>query len=125
MSSKLALVCVGLVGAALRCAWCADFEVTTTQDAGFGSLRQAIADANDNPGADRIVFNIPGDGVQTIRPLTALPVITEPLVVDGYTQPGSSVNTLSNGDNAILLIQLDGVNLGFASAGLQIAGGFS
>jgi hypothetical protein len=57
---------------ALAHAWGADFEVTTTNDAGFGSYRQAILDSNDNPGPDRIVFNIPGSGVQTIHPLSPL-----------------------------------------------------
>src|SRR5688500_916595 len=36
----------------------ADFTVTTTNDSGAGSLRQAIVEANGTPGADRIVFNI-------------------------------------------------------------------
>lgn len=38
-------------------------------------------------GADFIQFAI-GAGVQTINPLTALPTITEPLEIDGTTQPG-------------------------------------
>src|SRR5438093_4584214 len=106
MSFKLVSVCFGLLAIVLRPAGGADFEVTSTQDAGVGSLRQAILDANDNQGADRIVFNIPGSGVQTIRPLSPLPVITEGLVLDGYTRPGTSVNKHSNADNAILPIQL-------------------
>ena len=40
----------------------ADFEVANTLASGFGSLSQAILDANDNPGPDRIIFNIPGSG---------------------------------------------------------------
>ena len=108
----------------------ADFEVTTTADLGVGSLRQAIEDTNDNPGPDRIIFNIPGSGVQTIRPVTVLPALTDPVVVDGYTQPGARVNTLSNGENAVLLIQLDGALVPTGpglplSAGLRLAGGLS
>ena len=90
----------------------ATFTVTTTADSGPGSLRQAITDANANAGADSIVFNIPGSGVQTIAPLTALPVITDTVTIDGYTQPGSSPNTLAVGDDAVLLIELSGANLG-------------
>ena len=90
----------------------ATFTVTNTSDAGAGSLRQAIQDANANAGADIIAFNIPGTGVQTISPLAALPTITDAVVIDGYTQPGSSVNTLVDGDNAVLLIELNGTNLG-------------
>jgi hypothetical protein len=37
----------------------AEFVVTTTADAGLGSLRAAIDAANANPGPDDIVFNIP------------------------------------------------------------------
>ena len=44
----------------------ATFTVTSTSDSGAGSLRQAILDANANPGSDTIVFAIPGSGVQTI-----------------------------------------------------------
>lgn len=46
------------------------FVVTTLADAGPGSLRQAIIDANTNPGADAIAFDVAG----TIRiGTTALP----------------------------------------------------
>jgi hypothetical protein len=57
---------------------------------------------------DMIDFAIPGTGVQVIQPLTDLPRITHPVVVDGYSQPGSSPNTLAAGDNAVLRIELDG-----------------
>ncbi len=87
------------------------FTVTNTNDLGPGSLRQAILDANANPGADTIAFNIAAAGVQTISPATALPTITDPVVIDGYTQPGSSVNTLPDGDNAVLLIELNGSSI--------------
>jgi hypothetical protein len=53
-----------------------------------GSLRRAILDANAHPGADIIVFNIPGSGVQTIIPTTALPTISDAVTIDGSTQPG-------------------------------------
>jgi SdrD B-like domain/Right handed beta helix region len=63
--------------------------VTTTADSGFGSLRQAILDANTSPGvADTITFNISGSGVQTIVPLSPLPKIMDVLVLDGTSQPG-------------------------------------
>jgi len=63
--------------------------VTTTADSGFGSLRQAILDANTSPGvADTITFNISGSGVQTIVPLSPLPKIMDVLVLDGTLQPG-------------------------------------
>ncbi len=74
--------------------------VTNTNDSGPGSLRQAILDSNSNPGPDTIDFNIPGSGVHTISPTSALPTITDPVLIDGYSQPGSSPNTLLQGNNA-------------------------
>ena len=90
----------------------ATYTVTTTADSGPGSLRQAILDANANPGTDAIAFAIPGTGVRTIVPLTALPVITEAVTIDGYTQPGASPNTLAVGDDAVILVEISGVNGG-------------
>ena len=86
----------------------ATFTVTNTNDSGAGSLRKAIEDANANPGFDTIAFDIPGAGVHTITPATPLPQISEDVVIDGYTQPGSSENTDPVATNAVLLIELDG-----------------
>ncbi len=85
------------------------YTVTSTSDSGAGSLRQAITDANTNPGADTIAFNIVGSGVHTIALASALPTITGPTTVDGYTQPGSSANTnpTSMGLNTVLQIEID------------------
>lgn len=84
------------------------FVVTNANDDGPGSFRQAITDANANitPGPDRIVFNIPGSGIKVISLLTPLPEITDPLVIDGSTQPGYA---------GAPLIELDGANVGAAS----------
>lgn len=95
----------------------ATFVVTNTNDSGAGSLRQAIFDANARVGTDLITFNIPGAGVRTIRPLTPLPTVSSPVTIDGYSQPGSSVNTLSSGDNAVLLVELDNSGTAFAADG--------
>src|SRR5262249_29442683 len=63
--------------------------VNTTADAGPGSLRHAILDANSVLGLTvTIDFAIPGAGVQTIEPITPLPAITASVVIDGTTQPG-------------------------------------
>jgi hypothetical protein len=96
------------------------FTVTNTDDSGAGSLRQAILDANANMGADTIVFDIPGPGVHTITPASALPIITDAVTIDGYTQPGASPNTLAVGDDAVLLIELDGTTAG--GSGLKLNG---
>jgi hypothetical protein len=63
------------------------YLVTTTNDSGAGSLRQALLNANAHAGLDTIRFAI-GAGVQTIRPITRLPSITDPVTIDGTTQPG-------------------------------------
>lgn len=87
------------------------------------TLREAIAAANANAGADTINFNIPGAGVQTISPLSALPTITGPVTIDGYSQPGASANTLATGNDAVLLIDLNGAS--GSGDGLTITGGGS
>jgi CSLREA domain-containing protein len=84
------------------------------------SLRAAIQEADASAGADQIQFNIPGAGVHTIQPIGSLPPITEQTTIDGYTQPGSSANTLAVGDNAVILIELDGT-LGGGATGLVFA----
>ena len=92
------------------------FLVTNTNDSGAGSLRQAILDANNTPGADAINFDIPGAGVQTIHVNSsgygALPTITDATTINGYSQPGSSANTLAKGTNAKPTIQLEGSAFG-------------
>src|SRR5207247_2711384 len=79
--------------------------VVNTNDSGPGSLRAAMECANSTPGRDTISFNIPGPGVHTIVPGTSLPLITDSLVIDGYTQPNSRPNSLVDGSDAVLLIE--------------------
>lgn len=83
------------------------YTVTNTNDAFAGSLRQAITDANNNGGSDTINFNIPGVGPHSIAPTSNLPIVLAPIVIDGYTQPGSSPNTLTVGTDAVLKIVID------------------
>jgi len=64
------------------------FDVTNTNNAGAGSLRQAILDANANAGGtDIITFNIAGTGPHVINLTSALPTITDSVVIDGTTEP--------------------------------------
>src|SRR5262249_12112091 len=77
----------------------ATFFVTNTDDAGVGSLRQAIINANNTANVfmlgqfipDKIHFAI-GTGPQTIQVNKngqgELPAITESVVIDGTTQSG-------------------------------------
>jgi hypothetical protein len=97
----------------------ATFTVTTTADSGPGSLRQAILDANASPGADTITFAIGSPGSQqTIQPTSALPAITEAVVIDGWSQGGS-------GYTGPPLIELNGALAGSHISGLTITGGGS
>jgi parallel beta-helix repeat protein len=106
---KRVFLAVGLfVSSALTAA---TFTVTNTADSGAGSLRDAINQVNAGAGNDTIAFNIPGAGVHRIQPLTDLPAIVQPnTLVDGYTQPGTSVNTDPLATNAVLLIEINGSN---------------
>lgn len=79
------------------------------------TLRAAIQEANASAnvgGPDVIRFAIPGSGPHTITPDSQLPTITQPATINGYSQPGASVNTATNGTNAVLKIVLDGSDAG-------------
>jgi hypothetical protein len=83
----------------------ATFTVVNTNDSGPGSLRQAVLEADNDTIPDVIAFNIPGEGLHVIQ-LRSVIQVTEPLTIDGFTQPGASPNTLPNGNNANWLIGL-------------------
>ncbi len=84
------------------------------------TLRAAIMEANATAEADRIRFAIEtGDHTyKTLRPRSALPVITAPLDIDGTSQPGATVNTAATGTDARMRVILEGDRAGLA-AGLQ------
>jgi parallel beta-helix repeat protein len=86
--------------------------VTNTNDAGEGSLRQAILNADAGLGS-LITFAIPGPGVHTIIPTSALPAITvSSLTVDGWSQGGGAYQGPP-------LVEVDGASAG-SSSGLVI-----
>lgn len=92
----------------------ANFMVTSTSDDGPGSLRQAILDANTTPNGDNpdlVIFDIQGDGPHTIQPTSALPTITDPVTIDGTTQPGYT---------GLPLVEVDGELAGDNVNGLTI-----
>jgi len=103
----------------------ATFTVTSTGDAGHGSLRQAILDANSNPGPDTIAFAIAGSSVHTIAPASPLPAISDTVTLDGFTQPGSSPNSNGPGqpDDSVHQIELDGTNTSPDQACLTVGPG--
>ncbi|NCR78286.1 MAG: hypothetical protein GPI92_23480, partial [Microcystis aeruginosa K13-06] len=94
------------------------YTVTNTNDDGEGSLRWAITESNNNPGTDTIVFNI-GEGgyyTNTITPLSALPEITSPVLIDATSQPGYEGTPI---------IQISGYQAGEGLSGLVISAGDS
>ena len=130
----------------------ASITVTTNTDDiipnnGAISLREAITaiDAGNslgdpdltaqNPGTfganDTINFAIPQPGsgpvVQSISVGAsgsgALPALTKPVTINGYSEAGASPNTLVNGGNAKVLIELNGANAGANADGLRLAAG--
>jgi parallel beta-helix repeat protein len=64
------------------------FVVSNLFDSGAGSFRQAIMNANANPGADTITFDIGGGGIQTIPVVMGLPFISETVTINATTQGG-------------------------------------
>ncbi len=106
---------------------------------GLISLREAILATNNtaniggNP--DEIRFSIAGAGPHTIQPLSALPIITDAVVLDGTTEPdfaGSPVIELdgSVAGGTAIHVQADGVTLrglvvnrfGSGSAAIRLEG---
>jgi hypothetical protein len=91
----------------------ATYTVTTTDDAGAGSLRQAITDANANSGADQIDFAIAGAGPHTIVLTTGGLSITDQVKVNGLSQSGS----VCNGTSSSLKVVIEGAGIGVSGAG--------
>ena len=94
-------------------------------NAGGCTLRAAIEEANASAGIATIAFSFAGPGPHTIQPATGLPTITDPVIIDGYTQPGTTPNTNGPGLglNTVLQIELDGSLLGLQHALGISAGG--
>src|SRR5215213_4816596 len=118
--------CVVAVGAGR--AEAATFVVDTTVDDGAKSgcvlataddcsLRGAFGQANSTGGADIIEFGVPGTGVKKFKIDSALPNLTGPTEIRGYTQPGAAANTngwfadafsaAGAGSNAVLQVEVD------------------
>lgn len=144
MSSRSAAVLLLVLTCALgaaRTAQPATITVTGTGDTialdSSVTLREAIASfnaaANVNAdvapvgsygSGDTIAFSIPGAGPHTILVgATPLPTLARPMIIDGYTQPGSFENTLAVGDNAVINIILQGTTSGVH--GLEVGPGGS
>jgi CSLREA domain-containing protein len=130
--AKVLVVVLGVLFASLGLlatspAYAATLTVNNNADPGDGdcnpnggcTLREAINEANATT-ADTIRFDISGGGVRTITPTSRLPIISERLTLDGYSQPGAEPNSLPTGTNAVLKIELNGEDAGASSEALRI-----
>jgi CSLREA domain-containing protein len=125
-TSRAALVAVALAAAALAApatGAAATFTVNNTTDLNDGScdgvhcsLREAINAANAAGGADLIAFNIPGPSPHSIKPVSQLPTITDPVTIDGTTEPDFAGSPV---------VEISGELAPLESAGLYITAGSS
>ncbi len=84
------------------------------------TLRAAIQTANASAGPDRIEFSFAGTRPIVIAVPSALPQISDPLVIDGYSVANARRNTRTSGTNAKLRIVLRGPAAGGVD-GLSVA----
>src|SRR6185369_3204011 len=78
----------------LNCLRAATITVSTGNDSGPGSLRQAILDANRTLDRDTVNFSINQRRpitAPTIHLASALPAITQPIIIDGTTEAAGRV----------------------------------
>ena len=92
----------------------APLVVTVDADAGTGSLRQAIINANAAPGRDTITFNIPTGDTPSIILASPLPEVTTPVIIDGTTQPTSNRVDITGSDT-----QPDGLRISGGSSTIR------
>jgi hypothetical protein len=86
------------------------------------SLREAILAANSTPGMDEIDFAIGAGGLRTLNITSALPAITDAVLIDGWTQPGFAGTPLILLDGVGAGANVDGLTLGAGSSGSTIRG---
>jgi len=88
--------------------WAATYTVTNTHNAGVGSLRQAILDANANAGADVITFAAGMSG-KMVKPTSALDAVTDAqTTIDGDLNDDNVPDIALNGT---LLATGDGLDV--------------
>jgi hypothetical protein len=77
---------------------------------GTCTLRAAVSESNNHPGADLVTFDIEGAGVHRIEVTSRITLNDEtgPTTIDGYTQPGALPNTDPLVQNAAIRIALRG-----------------
>jgi CSLREA domain-containing protein/uncharacterized repeat protein (TIGR01451 family) len=86
------------------------------------TLRAALQTANAGTGGDVVTFNIPGSDTPGIYVRSALPTVSEPVCIDGTTQPGSGRVVINGeevpvGNDGLALTGGDSTLRGLAIAG--------
>ncbi|MEM8897721.1 MAG: T9SS type A sorting domain-containing protein [Bacteroidota bacterium] len=89
------------------------FTVTNTNDAGVGSLAEAVTSANATADKDTIEFNIAGAAPHTI--LGSQLIINNPIHIDGDSQPANGYTGAKK--KIIYSRQTGGINTGFMLLG--------
>src|SRR6266567_6959102 len=135
MRARIALICsltvaglVALLGTPAHAG--TTFVVNNTAASGAGSLHDAILGSNALKSVDTIDFAIATSGVQTITsPLLA---ITDPVVIDGTTEPGYAVGfptvwIVGSGSGVGLEVDasgstIKGLGIGGFFEGIQLSG---
>ncbi|MEA2610029.1 MAG: hypothetical protein QOJ75_2272 [Chloroflexota bacterium] len=87
------------------------------------TLRAAMTEADYMQGVDTIAFNLTGAAPVTIQLQSQLPYITARsggVIIDGYTQPGSSPNTATYGSNAVPGVEVRGTGQAARQVGFYI-----
>lgn len=87
MNGKTLTVCFALFFVFISSAFPTIYTVINTNDAGPGSLRDAIGQANTNIGADTIHFNTGLPGVKRIVLTTGIMNVRDTLFIDGSSDP--------------------------------------
>lgn len=135
MTGRMAVLAAFCLGLAPLAAFSATtYTVTTTNDSGAGSFRQAIQNLNSGSVPGAILFNISGLAPYSIALQTPLPAITNRVTIDGTGQPGFAGSPIVELDGASLVSGTDGLYImagnstvrglaihGFSGAGIRLA----
>ncbi|MFN2426094.1 MAG: right-handed parallel beta-helix repeat-containing protein, partial [Candidatus Binatia bacterium] len=92
--------------------------VTNSADSGPGSLRQAIFDANQDADVNTIIFAL-ANPVQAISSEGFS--VEHPVIIDGFTQNGSTPNTIASPTDARLQVEIDGSPASAGSVGFVVS----
>jgi parallel beta-helix repeat protein len=102
------------------------FTVDTTSDVPVPdklTFREAITLANETAGADQITFNLPGDAPAVIAVKSALPDITDEVLIDGASQPSTGTVSLDgSGASGASGLVVQQAGSGSVIVGLRIGG---